>query len=204
MATCQAFGPTEMSPTDSLMASPTIPPYIDPISRKLNMLKGVSTAFCNYVLSDPGRVYSLDNGDDAIDKLFDQYIIETLLSSSRQRHDGQCQGLDDDSCAWAVQEVPTDSPVSAPSGAIIALPGEDQLDGHDMQNIDQLVEPSGVFEGRDEPGANTIPSENPVALLDSLENIQEIEQDLGLSEVSFEWLGRLMEKDTWSITSEDT
>jgi hypothetical protein len=197
MATCETFGPTELSPKDNMMIAGPTPSHIDLISRKLNMLKGVSTTFCSYVLSDPGRVYSLDKGDDAIDKLFDEYIMETLLPSSRQTQ-GQCQGLDDDSRAWVQEEEPTYSPVSAP--ATLALPDEDQL-GHDLQDIlDQLVQPR-AFESRDEPGANTIPSESPVALLDSLENSREIEHDLGLSEVSFECLGHLMEKDMWSIIS---
>jgi hypothetical protein len=153
---------------------------VGPISRRFDIMKGISTDFYRWVLSDPGRVYRSDEGDDALEDLYDEYFAETLLRSTcRHQRVGQHHRLDDDSRAWVQEEGAS---ANAPPMPITSVEYDDRL-GHDGEGIHQLYE-SRAFTNRgdsSEPGGNSVASEDLG---------QATEHDVGsLSVVTFEELG---------------
>jgi hypothetical protein len=155
------FGPTEES-RESPIARPS---RVGSISRRFDIMKGISTDFYRWVLSDPGRVYRSDEGDDALEALYDEYFTETLeRGTCRRQIEGQYQRLDDDSRAW-VQEEATSANAPKP---IDSVEYENRL--HELRAVTTRGDSS-------ESDRNSITSEDLG---------QATEHDVGiLSEISF-------------------
>jgi hypothetical protein len=162
---------------------------------RLDLVQCISTRFCHFVTSDPGRLYRVDD-ENEIDNMFVEYCMDRLSGTPNFRGEEQ----DDDSRAW-VQRPPTVSPstsapltMSAASCLVAAQTGNSETSS-------RMQEPA-IYEPWAETQAPTLVDASiqfdGLSVTPSLVSTGE---GLAISQMSFENVGRRLANDDldWSV-----